>query len=213
MTGVQTCALPIWVTTGGQEGSASGNSLHAGATLSDSSSLANAFGTSRRLQSHSRDQTILAGDVALKASAVYGRLPFANRMGPFKKEESSSPSLSSPASSFSADLEAEAEADAEGGRSNLGNLEVSSPLVGNASRPSFKRLPSQTLGPDNQKRPFYGFGEEGLEDRAIGGWGVAGDELIEVSAGLGGGESITERKMRKRRMSEPSTSGSFEREE
>ena len=25
-------------------------------------------------------------------------------------------------------------------------------------KPSFKRLPSQTLGPDNSKRPLYGFG-------------------------------------------------------
>ena len=71
----------------------------------------------------------------------------------------------------------------------------------------------QTLGSDNQKQPFYGFGEEELEDRTVSGWGVAGYELIEVSAGLCGGESIMERKMRNRRMSEPSTSGSFEREE
>ena len=110
-------------------------------------------------------------------------------------------------------MEAEVDAEGEGGQPDLGNMEVSSLLVGNASRPSFKRLLSQTLGPNNQKRLFYGFGEEELEDRTVSGWGVAGDELIEVSAGLRGGESIMERKMRNQRMSEPSTSGSFEQEE
>ena len=65
----------------------------------------------------------------------------------------------------------------------------------NMERPSCKRLPSQTLGPDYSKRPFYGF----VEDRVGSGWGMVDDEDDD---GLVGGAE--ERKMRRRRMSEPS---------
>ncbi|KAF8815857.1 hypothetical protein BYT27DRAFT_7190879 [Phlegmacium glaucopus] len=186
---------------------------------SSSSSLANAFGTGRRRPSHSRDKTLLAsGGGRLNSSATFGRLLFPagssrSAIDPIKKEESSSPSLSSPASS--SDFEGEA-----GDQSDMGGP---SPLIGgNLPRPSFKRLPSQTLGPDNPKRPFYGFGgEDSMEDRSVGGWGVGGggdvidddDGLIEKRDVLVG-VSIAERR---RRMSEPSTTGSgavgnFERE-
>ena len=100
-------------------------------------------------------------------------------------------------------------------------------------RPSFKRLPSQTLGPDNSKRTFYGFGGE-VEDRVVSGWGaIGGNDDVEgrkdvlVGSGGGGGDaaaaaaaasSSAERRMRKRRMSEPSTGltgghGGFDRED
>ena len=208
--------------TGGKlrdEGSASassGNSPHAmgsGDTTdcSSSSSLANAFGTGR-LNSHSRDQTVLSarsGGLPPKSAAT---LPFAGRV---KKEESASPSLSSSASS----------AEGDGNKSDLGSLEVPSPLNSrNMGRPSFKRLPSQTLGPDNSKRPFYGFGAD-VEDRVVSGWGAVGNnddydddgrDVLVGGGGGGGGSSSAERKMRKRRMSEPSTSltgGGFDREE
>ena len=197
--------------TGGKfkdEGSASessGNSPHAmggGDTTdySSSSSLANAFGAGQRLVSHSRDQTVLSapGGVPLQFS---GR-------NSIKEEESSSPSLSSRASSLSASLEGDLEPEVVGddSQSDLDSLRVASPLIGNMGRPSFKRLPSQTLGPDNTKRPFYGFGEE--EDRFVSGWGVVDEKM--AGCGGGGGEnnssSIAERRSRKRRMSEPSTS-------
>jgi hypothetical protein len=77
-------------------------------------------------------------------------------------------------------------------------------------RPSFKRLPSQTLGPDNSKRPFYGFEVADVEDRVGSGWGAVGnnnddeDEDDKRDVLVGGGSR--ERKMRRRRMSEPSTS-------
>ena len=216
------------------DGSASASSGGGGGgdttTLSDcssSSSLANAFGAGRRVPSHSRDKTLVG--VPLNSSVTVGRLPFAGGGGkktldPIKKEESSSPSLPSPVSSDFDEFEAEG-----GGLSDMGGIGVTSSLM--SSRPSFKRLPSQTLGPDNPKRPFYGF-EEDLEDRSVGGWGggvVNGDDdkglVMErkdvlVGVGVGVGVGIAERRrMRKRRMSEPSTSltmgvvGSFDREE
>lgn len=40
---------------------------------------------------------------------------------------------------------------------------------GDAPRPSFKRLPSQTLGPAAAKRAFLGFGDN---DERVSGWGV-----------------------------------------
>lgn len=44
-----------------------------------------------------------------------------------------------------------------------------------SSRPSFKRLPSQTLGPANSKRAFLGFAEgnagDSAKDRQLVGWG------------------------------------------
>ena len=114
---------------------------------------------------------------------------------------SSSPSQSSPASSS---------AEGDDGQSDLrGFGEVPSALMGggnmNMGRPSFKRLPSQTLGPDNSKRPFYGFGGE-VEDRVVSGWGlVGGDDDDDGRDVLSGRVGSAERRMRKRRMSEPST--------
>ena len=226
----------------GSASASSGNSPHAmggsGDTTdcSSSSSLANAFGTSGRLggSSHSRDQTVLGGGggaglrpkSSSSAVTTTTTLPFAGRV---KKEESASPSLSSRASSAEGDdnqselggssLEGVAAAGAAGAtsRNNLNGV----------GRPSFKRLPSQTLGPDNSKRPFYGFGEE-VEDR-IGsiGWGAVGggnnndggvdgdDEMVVVSRDITGGSA--ERKMRRRTMSEPwaggGGSGGFDRGE
>ena len=203
----------------GSASASSGNSPHAmgsgdNTDCSSTSSLANAFGTGRLGSSHSRDQTVVSVPSRLpppKSSAAATH-PFA---GKFKKEESSSPSLSSPASSS---------AEGDDNQSDLGSMDVAaSSLMDNSNmgRPSFKRLPSQTLGPDNSKRPFYGFGAE-VEDRVVSGWGAVGSNNNDV----GGGVSSAERKMRKRRMSEPSTSltgggsggnnvvgGGFDREE
>ena len=78
---------------------------------------------------------------------------------------------------------------------------ASAAMSTNMERPSFKRLPSQTLGPDNSKRPFYGFGAADVEDRVGSGWGMVDDDDDD---GLVGGAE--ERKMRRRRMSEPSSS-------
>ncbi|KAF8149122.1 hypothetical protein B0H34DRAFT_195969 [Crassisporium funariophilum] len=78
-------------------------------------------------------------------SAPAGRVTFA------AKEESVSPSLSSRASS--------ADIDDNGASSEM-----------EALRPSFKRLPSQTLGPANSKRAYYGMGDESENDRVVG-WG------------------------------------------
>jgi len=171
----------------GGEGSASassGNSPRGDTTdCSSSSSLANAFGTTGRLDSHSQDETALStpsGGLPPKSFPSAGRV---------KKEQSASPTLSSPASSAEGD-------------DNLGSLEVSSSLIGNTGRPSFKRLPSQTLGPDNSKRPFYGIREE-VEDRVVSGWGAVEDD--EMVNRRDGGVGSAERRMRKRRMSEPST--------
>ncbi|KAF8812137.1 hypothetical protein BYT27DRAFT_7252206 [Phlegmacium glaucopus] len=93
---------------------------------SSSSLLVNAFGTSRHQPSHSCDKTLLAsGSGRLNPSATFGRLPFppgGNRSGfdPIQKEESWSPSLSSPVSS--SDFEAEA-----GDQSDMGGP---SPMIG-----------------------------------------------------------------------------------
>ena len=176
---------------------------------SSSSSLANAFGTGR-LNSHSREQVVL--------SAPPGGLPPTVSLPGSVKDESSSPSLSSPTSSS---------AEGDDNKSDLGSLEGVAPLIGGSSRsnmmgrPSFKRLPSQTLGPDNSKRPFYGFGGE-VEDRVGSGWGAVGSN----NNNDGGGDrkdvlgaSSAERRMRRRRMSEPSTGlnggvgGGFDRDE
>ena len=159
-----------------------------GDTTDCSSSLANVFGA----VSHSRDQTILSrGGVPSATFQFTG----SSSMDAVKKEDGSSPSLSSRASSLSADLEG----DDDGRTDVVGGLEVvSSSLMG---RPSFKRLPSQTLGPDNSKRAFYGFGE-GVEDPVVSGWGVVDDNDHDHDHG---GSSLAER-MRKRRMSEPAPS-------
>lgn len=206
------------------EGSASAssgnNSPHAMGSgdmteCSSCSSLANAFGTGH-LGSHSRDQTVLSAPVGGKSSSTT-TLPFAGGRVKIKEEESASPSPCSPASS----------AEGDDNQSDLGSLEVSSPLMSvisrNMGRPSFKRLPSQTLGPDNSKRPFYGFGVD-LEDRVVSGWGAVGGNNDDGGGGGGhgggGSSSSAERKMRRRRMSEPSTSltggggaSGFDREE
>ena len=173
----------------GSASASSGNSPHAigsgGDTTdcSSSSSLANAFGTGRLGSSHSRDRTVLSapsGGGGLHPKSSAATLPFAAGSSRVKKEESASPSLSSRASS----------AEGEDNGSDLGGRNSS--LGG---RPSFKRLPSQTLGPDNSKRPFYGFGGE-VEDRVVSGWGVVGndddgdDEMVDrrdVGGGGGGG--------------------------
>ena len=86
----------------------SGNSSHlppggdspTWSNFSKSSSLANAFGASRPLPSHSRAKALVG--IPLKSSATVGRLPFAAAGGGKDsiKKESSSPSLSSPASSL-----------------------------------------------------------------------------------------------------------------
>jgi len=203
----------------GSTSASSGGSPHAisgdATTLSDSSSssLANAFGTGQRLHSHSRDQTVLsapARGVPLESSAPVGRTP----LDRVKKEDSLSPSLSPPASSLS--LEEVEQTGGNGSQYDLGGMEVPSSATG---RPSFKRLPSQTLGPDNSKRPFYGFGDDDVEDRAAGGWGVLDinhdnhKPLVDRRDFLVGAGGVAERRMRKRRMSEPSSVGNgFDRE-
>ena len=202
----------------GSASASSGNSPHAmgsgdNTDCSSTSSLANAFGTGRLGASHSRDQTVVSAPSAggLPPPKPSATLPFAGRV---KKEESSSPSLSSPASSS---------AEGDDNQSDLGSLEVgASPLMnsGNMGRPSFKRLPSQTLGPDNSKRPFYGFGTE-VDDRVVSGWGAIGGGSDVGGGGGGSSSSSAERRMRKRRMSEPSTTsltggggvGGFDRED
>lgn len=208
---------------------------------SSSSSLANAFGDGKHLGSHSRDQTIVsapAGGV-FKSSAPFGKIPFAgggggggkSRIDPVKKEESSSPSLlSSPASSFSTDWEGDLAESTTFEDGHLGDDVDSSTLIGNhnkevTTRPSYKRLPSETLGPDHSKRPFYGFGvdaEDGgggdhdtVEDRTMGGWGAIVDDDVDKSVvmkdgcgwGLNSAADTNNRRSsrRRRRMSEPST--------
>ncbi|KAF9483218.1 hypothetical protein BDN70DRAFT_990547 [Pholiota conissans] len=136
-------------------------------------------------------------------SAPPGRVSFVD-IG--KKEDSASPvPLSSRASSVSVDADG----------NNLSSDAES-------SRPSFKRLPSQTLGPANAKRAFLGYGDD--EER-VSGWGVTTDTNNAVSSDAGGntgsiqksnpgaglGISQTDRivaslaERRKRRMSAPST--------
>ena len=194
------------------EGSASGSSgdsPHAGDNTDclASSSLANAFGTGH-LNSRSQDRTVLSAPSGGGLPSV--TLHSAGRV----KKERSSPSLSSPTSSSG---------EGDDNRSDLGSFEYPSPLI-SAGRPSFKRLPSQTLGPDNSKRPFYGFGGE-VDDRVVSGWGAIGndddddeeEDKRDVLLGGGGASSISsaERRMRRRRMSEPSTSltSGFDRED
>ena len=64
----------------------------------------------------------------------------------------------SPAAHSSRASSVSAESGASGGASD-----------GDAQRPSFKRLPSQTLGPAVAKRAFLGYGEN---DERVSGWGV-----------------------------------------
>lgn len=85
------------------------------------------------------------------ASAPAGRVMFA--AAPTKDDSESPAALSSRASSVSAD----------------GAGLSSDP---DSTRPSFKRLPSQTLGPANAKRPFLGLGD--VEER-VSGWGPGAD--------------------------------------
>jgi hypothetical protein len=102
--------------------------------------------------SHSSSNSSLANAFGMHAqqqmgSAPAGRVTFAEAP---KKDESESPAAqSSRASSVSAEG-AGLSSDPE------------------STRPSFKRLPSQTLGPANAKRTFLGFGED--EER-VSGWG------------------------------------------
>ncbi|KAF9526391.1 hypothetical protein CPB83DRAFT_467138 [Crepidotus variabilis] len=74
-------------------------------------------------------------------------------------------------------------------------------------RPSFKRLPSQTLGPDNAKRAFLGY-EDDLDDRErSAGWMTGAPKVLNPGAISGMSHpdrvvaSIAER--RRRRMSAP----------
>ncbi|KAF9556943.1 hypothetical protein CPC08DRAFT_725385 [Agrocybe pediades] len=83
----------------------------------------------------------------------------ANAFGSYtnmKKEESASPSLSS---------------NSHHSHSNAHSRESSAHEDSDAdNRPSFKRLPSQTLGPANSKKPFYGYDDD--DDRELVGWGT-----------------------------------------
>ena len=46
------------------------------------------------------------------------------------------------------------------------------------NRPSFKRLPSQTLGPANSKKAFYGYDdEEDMKNREMVGWGAGAPDI------------------------------------
>ncbi|CAA7265674.1 unnamed protein product [Cyclocybe aegerita] len=129
-------------------------------------------------------------------SAPVGRVAFVA-----KSEDSSSPGLSSRQSST--------DPDGHSGQSE-----------GESLRPSFKRLPSQTLGPAHAKRAFHGYTDD-VEDRErAAGWGPGVPDSAPVESGAGmspkvGGmagmshpdrvvASIAER--RRRRMSAPSTS-------
>ena len=106
----------------------------------------------------------------------------------FAKETSSSPSLSSRASSVDPD-----------GTSGMSS-------DGDSLRPSFKRLPSQTLGPANTKRAFLGFGNDVEGRERAPGWGT-GSQDLKSAVGMSHPDrvvaSIAER--RRRRMSAPST--------
>ncbi|KAH9482002.1 hypothetical protein JR316_0006532 [Psilocybe cubensis] len=121
-------------------------------TTSISSSLANAFG-------NSSNNTAASGSTGqqqqhVPPSAPPGRVSFA-----VKKEDSTSPSI---AQSRGSSVAVE---DSDGGSSNDQD----------SGRPSFKRLPSQTLGPANSKRAFLGFTEgnvDGAKDRQLIGWGT-----------------------------------------
>jgi len=109
--------------------------------------------------------------------------------------------------------------------------------MGDSFRPSFKRLPSQTLGPSNAKRAFFGRGQGqelrdgssafggGMGGMAMGMSGFEGSAVVDfddgynnahpAAAGMVTGlshpdrvvKSLAERRKRKRRMSAP-TSGS-----
>ena len=77
-------------------------------------------------------------------------------------------------------------------------------------RPSFKRLASQTLGPENSKRAFFGYDGEEVDERdRSAGWSttVPDAQLSEFGGGIKGTThpvgSIAER--RRRRMSAPSS--------
>jgi len=77
-------------------------------------------------------------------------------------------------------------------------------------RPSFKRLASQTLGPENSKRTFFGYGGDEVSERdKTAGWSTTVPEvpLSEFGVNLNSGThlvaSIAER--RRRRMSAPSS--------
>lgn len=74
-------------------------------------------------------------------------------------------------------------------------------------RPPFKRLASQTIGPENSKRTFFGFSADLVEEGDdTAGWSTAVPEVKRLQFGgrLGTGGSIAER--RRRRMSAPSSS-------
>jgi hypothetical protein len=77
-------------------------------------------------------------------------------------------------------------------------------------RPAFKRLASQTLGPEYSKRAFFGFNAEEEDERGqTAGWSIMTPEMKRQELNeFGGGSkvqsfgSIAER--RRRRMSAPS---------
>ncbi|PPQ92094.1 hypothetical protein CVT25_008260 [Psilocybe cyanescens] len=161
-------------------------------STSSISSLANAFGGSSTNTAGSTNQH------PAPPSAPAGRVTFA-----MKKEESASPSIGgqSRGSSLAVD-------DSDGGSSNDQD----------SLRPSFKRLPSQTLGPANSKRAFLGFAgegnQEGSKDRQLVGWGAptgaepnamaAKNALLAMSHPDRVVASLSER--RRRRMSAPGAS-------
>ena len=83
-------------------------------------------------------------------------------------------------------------------------------------RPSFKRLASQTLGPENSKRTFFGYNTDGVGDRDKAGWSTKVLEVkrfqqSEFDGGSNPGGVHPDRPVpsiaeRRRRMSAPSSS-------
>lgn len=112
--------------------------------------------------SHSSSSSSLAHAFGLGAAAAGGGGGRSTTRVAFAVDEADSPAAqSSRASSVSAD----------------GHATGSD---GDSSRPSFKRLPSQTLGPSTAKRAFLGFGDN---DERVAGWGPS------VGVGAGAGQS------------------------
>ena len=82
-------------------------------------------------------------------------------------------------------------------------------------RPSFKRLASQTLGPENCKRTFFGYNTDGVDDRDKAGWSTTVPEVKrlqqnKLDSGSNTGGAHTDRPVssiaERRRMSAPSSS-------
>ncbi|KDR72250.1 hypothetical protein GALMADRAFT_213287 [Galerina marginata CBS 339.88] len=119
------------------------------------SSLANAFGASSQGPVHQ----------ASSPSAPAGRVTFS-----VKKEDRGSVSANASPAHSRASSGTGAGAAADDELSTGGSPAPDQ----DSGRPSFKRLPSQTLGPENSKRAFYGFDdeEEDIKDRELMGWGT-----------------------------------------